>query len=260
MASLVEFEGKNVDEAVETACESLSIPKEKLNYTVVSHGSTGIFGLVGVKKAKINVTPPNLELKEETKSETDVPVDDEQNDEPPDVLVPRPDVESNVVEMGSAGESTELGMTALRKIIDAITSDTDISVEEKGNRIFYRVEGGNAALLIGKRGQTLEAIQYLVEKVVNKQNTDRVRIQVDVENYLGKRRANLKELALRMAEKTKKTGKPSTIGQMNAYDRRVVHLALKEEKKVRTQSIGDGFLRKLVIFPKKNANRRKRGA
>ena len=139
-----------------------------------------------------------------------------------------------------------------------ITTDATISIEERSNRIFFNVKGGNSAILIGKRGQTLEAIQYILEKIINKKRQERVRIQVDVEGYLEKRRISLEGLATRLAEKVKRTGKPATIGQMNSHDRRIVHIALKNDNKVRTQSMGEGVLRKLVIFPKKNSQRKKR--
>jgi spoIIIJ-associated protein len=113
-------------------------------------------------------------------------------------------------------------------------------------------------MLIGKRGQTLEAIQYLVEKIVNKQNEHRVRVLVDVEGYLKTRKSNLQKLAAKMAEKAQKTQKPVTIGQMNAYDRRTVHLHLKSNSAVRTQSVGEGYYRKLIIFPKKGKRGRQK--
>ena len=152
----------------------------------------------------------------------------------------------------------EIGRDALQRIIDLITTDATISIEERSNRIFFNVKGGNSAILIGKRGQTLEAIQYILEKIVNKKRQERIRIQVDVEGYLEKRRVSLEGLAARLAEKVKRTGKPATIGQMNSHDRRIVHIALKNDSQVRTQSMGEGVLRKLVIFPKKYSQRKKR--
>lgn len=94
-------------------------------------------------------------------------------------------------------------------------------------------------------------MQYLVEKIVNKQCEQRVRLLVDVEGYLETRKANLKSMATKMAEKAKRRNKPVTIGQMNAYDRRTVHMHLKNNNAVRTQSVGEGYYRKLIIFPKK---------
>ena len=118
----------------------------------------------------------------------------------------------------------------MRRIIDAITEDARITVEELSDQIQYNVSGGNPAILIGKRGQTLEAIHSLVEKVVNKHrnNDGRIRVQVDIEGYLETRRENLEQLAQRLAEKAQRIKKPISMGQMSAHDRRIVHLALKE--------------------------------
>ncbi|HHC24754.1 MAG TPA: KH domain-containing protein, partial [Desulfobacterales bacterium] len=161
-------------------------------------------------------------------------------------------------EIDALSESpSELGREALQRIVDFITTDAEISVRETPERIFFNVEGGNTAVLIGKRGQTLEAIQYLVEKIINKRSTKRIRIQVDVEGYLDGRKAKLEGLAARLSEKAKRIGKPVTIGQLNAHDRRIVHIALKDDSNVRTQSMGDGFYRKLVIFPQRKFPRKK---
>ena len=149
----------------------------------------------------------------------------------------------------------DLARTVLQRIVDAISSDAKISANANPERIFLEVAGGNAGLLIGKKGQTLEAIQTLVEKIVNKHNNtsngDRIRVQVDVAGYLETRKANLENLALRLADKSKRIGKPISLGQMSAYDRRIVHLALKNDPAVRTRSRGEGHVRKLVIFPQK---------
>ena len=142
----------------------------------------------------------------------------------------------------------------MQRIIDAITSDAKISVEENSERILLNVACDNAAILIGKKGQTLEAIQSIVEKVINKHNNNnnRIRIQVDVEGYLETRRTNLEKLAARLADKSKRIRKPISLGQMSAHDRRIIHMALKDDPGVRTKSRGEGYMRKIVIFPQKN--------
>ena len=259
MSPSLEFEEKNVEMAVKKACEKLNIPREKLKHDVISYGSTGIFGLVGTKKARIRVTvppPPRASVSKDSDSEKN-------RDGFPDHAID--DVDStidgapeNKEILVSDDDPKEIGRDALQRIIDLITTDATISIEERSGRIFFNVKGGNSAILIGKRGQTLEAIQYILEKIVNKSRKERVRIQVDVEGYLEKRRISLEGLATRLAEKVKRTGKPATIGQMNSHDRRIVHIALKSDSKVRTQSMGEGVLRKLVIFPKKNSQRKKR--
>jgi spoIIIJ-associated protein len=339
MPSCKEFEAKAVDQAVEKAAATLNIPKDKLKYNVISHGSSGIFGLVGAKKAKISVTLPEKEapqnngkgrkrnrrkgtstptldiptsesvssLLRETFGEDAEPESSRDGNEADDEMCAGGEFENEAPENGmdvgpDAGpetgkddpvpakseanspaeptekpaperargqapeppaeidpetltEATGRGRDVLERIVDLISSDAEISVVSEDGGIRYNVAGGNAGVLIGKRGQTLEAIQYIVEKIVNKQAEGRVRVQVDVEGYLDNRKANLEELAQKLADKTRKSGKPSSLGHMSAHDRRIVHLALKDDGDVRTQSVGEGFYRKLVIFP----NRKRRG-
>ena len=257
MSHCVEFEDKNVEMAVKKACEELNIPREKLKHDVISYGSTGIFGLVGTKKARIRVTLPKPSPKvvfETSNKGQQNENSDEQTLESVDsqIEISHDEVEDHRV----AVDPRDLGREALQKIIDLITTDATISIEKRSNRIVFNVRGGNSAVLIGKHGQTLEAIQYLVEKIVNKNRKGRVGIHIDVEGYLEKRRMSLQRLAVNMAEKVKSTGKPAAIGQMNAHDRRIVHIALQDDNMVRTQSKGEGFLKKLVIFPKKNSSRK----
>ena len=259
MSPSMEFEDKNVEMAVKKACEKLNIPREKLKHDVISYGSTGIFGLVGTKKARIRVTLPktsqNFKI-EESNEKKPKTVSLDQTEKKTDFQ--RETEIDDMILHTSEDDPKKIGEEALQRIVDLITKDATISIEERSNRIFFDVKGGNSAVLIGKRGQTLEAMQYIVEKIVNKKRKDRIGIQVDVEGYLEKRRINLEKTAFRLSEKVKRTGKPATIGQMNSHDRRIVHIALKDDNMVRTQSVGEGILRKLVIFPKKNSSRKKK--
>ncbi|MBW1842371.1 MAG: Jag N-terminal domain-containing protein [Deltaproteobacteria bacterium] len=259
MSSFLEFEGKTLEKAVKKACDELNISKKQLEHEVISYGSTGIFGLVGAKKARIRVRVP-----EPTPEAVPEPLNREQRQNNAAFEQTAGEVDSTEIERSGELElhtfpddPIVLGRSILQRIVDFITTDAKIKVTEGPDRIMFDVKGGNSAILIGKRGQTLEAIQYLVEKMVNKQNEKRVRIQIDVEGYLENRRLNLEKLAGRLADKAKRTGKPATIGQINAHDRRIVHIALKDDNGVRTQSMGDGLLKKLVIIPKKNSQRKR---
>ncbi len=266
MLPVSEFEGKTVDHAVEQACTALRVPKEHLKYSVISHGSSGIFGLVGVKKAKIRVTLPEPEPEE---IEDDI---EEAEIEPADELAdaddgyetfaePEDDDDEAPADVKVTQEAIDAGKDILQRIVDFITEGSSVSVRRENGYLLYRIDGGNSAVLIGKRGQNLEATQYIVEKIVNKRCEHRVRVRVDIEGYLEKRKEQLESLAQRVAEKVRRSGKPITINrQMNAHDRRIVHIALKDDTSVRTQSMGEGFYRKLVIFPKKKNKKKKEKA
>lgn len=251
MPAPMEFEDRSIEKALNKACETLNISKKALKYDIISYGSTGIFGLVGIKKARIRVIAPETKITNNNKK----------------IEYPKVDCQS-LVEKGCSGldhgqegnaripeaDALLLGREVLQKVLDAITSDARIVEIQDDNNLIFNVEGGNAAVLIGKRGQTLDAIQYLVEKIVNKHSQKRLRLQVDVEGYLESRKKNLEDLAFRLAQKAQKNRKPMTIGQLKPQERRVVHLALKDYPDVRTQSVGEGFIRKLMIIPQKKAS------
>src|SRR5439155_26220650 len=112
------------------------------------------------------------------------------------------------------------------------------------------VAGDSGGLLIGRRGQTLDALEYLVNRIAARQeDTDSGRVTIDVERYRERRREYLTALAFRLADKAKKTGRTVTLNPMNPRDRRVVHVALKDDPEVGTRSHGDGHYRKVAIMP-----------
>ncbi len=236
MAPEYEFEGKTKEEALANACKELGLSEEEMETEVLSYGSTGIFGLVGVKKAKIRVAVPESVA--------------------PATAPAAPEKTETETETETAPASTDIVQTAkevVEEIVSYIADDTSVTATATADEITLEVHGGNAALLIGKHGKTLDALQYLVQRMVQKQGGTRIRVTVDVEGYRSRRKDSLSRLALRLSEKVKQSGKPATIKPMNAYDRRIVHLALKTETKVRTQSKGTGTFRKVVIYPQKKS-------
>jgi len=125
-----------------------------------------------------------------------------------------------------------------------------------GATVSLAVRGESSALLIGKHGQTLDAIEYLLNRIVVREVGSTTRIEVDVEGYRARREQSLAAIAHRMADKVRQTGRPATVDLMNPRDRRIVHMALKDETGVTSRSQGEGFLRKLVILP---AGKRRNG-
>jgi spoIIIJ-associated protein len=234
-----EFEGKTKEEAIKSACKELGVSEEKLKIEVLSYGSTGIFGLVGAKKAQVRVT-----LREAPEIKKDIPkakpvVVEEQGDQ--EALDPEEELEA----------VAETARSTVEQIISHIVDNATVAVAKNPDSIRLKIDAGNPAILIGRHGRTLDALQYLVRKIVRKKHNTRIRISFDVEGYRDRRKESLTQLALRLGEKVKRSGKPATISPMNAYDRRIVHVALKDDTLVRTQSKGGGEFRKLVIFPQK---------
>jgi len=260
MSKVIEYESSSVAKAVQKACRELNLAEEELKHDIVSYGSTGIFGLVGTKKARIRVTVPEESTPEPSFVEAVAPESTEPDvtDDAPQAVVEEEETIEDLNQQDLDDGPAELGREALQRMVDFVTTDATVSARNSRERIEYNVSGGNTGVLIGKRGQTLEAMQYLVDKIVSKKFEKRFRLQIDVEGYLKNKRENLENMAKRMGEKAKRTGKPVSFGQMNAHDRRIVHIALKEDDKVWTQSMGDGFYRKLVIFPKKKNGRKKK--
>ncbi len=252
MSHFIEFEAKNVERAVTKACDALKIPRDQLKHEVLSFGSTGIFGLVGIKKARIRVAISGIQ-------KTDANPCSGGNSVPPaDEPVENTAIqdhsqksESKSIDMESSKflDSVDRGRLVLQKLVDSVTSDAEIVVKSSNKQIVYTIRGGNSAILIGKRGQTLEAIQYILKKIVNKSSEDRTRIIVDIEGYFSKRQDDLQKQASRIAEKACQNGKPVVIGSFNPQDRKIIHIALKNDRRVKTQSMGEGYLKKIIVLP-----------
>lgn len=218
--SVIEIEEKSVEDAIALACQKLKLPREKLEIEIVSKGSSGIFGIVGARKAKIRVTAkvPTLEL------------------------------------------TAEKAKEVLNEILKHVDLPNVVETEAREDYCYLNIISNGSGLLIGKRGKTLNALQFLVSKIVSKQAGENVAVIVDTENYRTKREGSLTELAHQLSEKVKKSHRPLTTGPMSAQDRRVIHLALKEDHEVRTKSKGEGNLRRVVIYPVKKTKKSPKSA
>jgi len=148
------------------------------------------------------------------------------------------------------GEQVLHAKEVLAGLLQAMGVETEIGWEElPEGGLRLNLSGPHAGLLIGKHGQTLEALQLIVHRIVSRRPGERLRIQLDVEGYVERRRQQLEQYALRLAQQVKSTGEPVTLDPMNPADRRTVHLVLQRDSEVRTESLGEGLLRRLVIAP-----------
>ena len=225
----IETEGKTIHEAIRKACEELNAAKEDLDIEILANGSSGFLGLVGAKKAQIRAT----------RKKDSAPIARE---------APLPAV--------PATGGADLGETAkktLQDLLRLLGVEAEVELQDEPERVLLSVKSDGSGLLIGRKGETLDALEYLVTKMVHKGAEDKKRIVIDTENYRSRREESLVHLAHRLADKAKKLGRPVTISPMNAHDRRIIHLALQEDKTLRTRSTGTGLFRRVVISPEKKS-------
>ncbi len=220
-----EFTGKTTEDAIKIACRKLNLAEDEIDIEVVEPGSAGIFGLVGGKKAKIKVK----EKVKEKKSEEERPLENHTQAEP-DAAVIAKDALENI-----------LGLMPLENLV--------VRDEEKEGAVFLKIEGDKTGLLIGRKGQTLDALQFIVNKIVSKALGKRANVVIDSENYRERRQDFLVQAAIKLGEKAKRTMKPVSTDLLNPKDRRTVHMTLRNDKNLETRSKGDGHLKRVVIFP-----------
>lgn len=143
--------------------------------------------------------------------------------------------------------------TFLEKVFKEMELDVELSIkyDEAESNMDIDMNGPNMGILIGKRGQTLDSLQYLISLVVNKEADNYIRVKLDTENYRDRRKQTLENLAKNLANKVKKTGRKFTLEPMNPYERRIIHFTLQNNKFVETHSEGEEPYRKVIIVPKK---------
>ena len=215
----VDASGKTVDEAVEKALAELGLDRSQVDVEVVREGRGGILG-IGGEEAQVVVRPK----------------------------------EGAALE----GEDVKCAVEVLETLLSYLQIGASVRVrapETPGDgvglvRAVLDVSGDDLGILIGRRGDTLASLQYVVNLVVGRKLKTKIAIGVDVEGYRRRREQSLKSLALHMAERVKATGQTATLEPMPPNERRIVHLALAREPAVITESIGEGENRKVVIYPK----------
>lgn len=226
----LEFKGKTIDEALIEASIKLGVASNQITYEVINKGSNGLFGLFNKKPAVIKVTVKNEEEKEA------------------DELI-QLDIADDV-----ANEDVEkIGTEFAGKIFTAMGFDVQIKTSYDANERVMKMElfGDNMGVLIGKRGQTLDSLQYLISLYLNRESDSFIRLKLDTENYRDRRKENLENFANNIASKVKRTRRPVSLEPMNPYERRIIHSALQNDKNVMTKSEGEEPYRKVVVMLKK---------
>ena len=266
-----EFTGKSVKEAIARACEELKVDQALLEVEVLEESSKGFLGIVGHREARIRVKrrempkevmdaqpapisePADKGLGESSAEAHDAGISDEEDlESPPEQLQDQPPVDPSLY--------VDTAREALQAILERIPVVVQISSDTVNGSVYLDIKGDGSGLLIGKKGQTLDALQFIVNKIVNKFNPpgQKVEIIVDTENYRERKEENLREIALKAGEKAKKSHKPVPLEPMPASERRIIHMILAEDRDVYTKSYGEGQMRRLIVYPRKALTSKRR--
>ena len=205
----IEVSAKTVDDAITEACEKLSVTSDKLEYEVVSEGSTGFLG--------INSKPAVIKAR----------------------------VKKDMIDQAKVFLNDVFAAMNM-----VVTIETKYDEEESVLEV--NLTGDDMGVLIGKRGQTLDSLQYLISLVVNRDAEKYIHVKVDTENYRERRKATLENLAKNISYKVRKNRQPVALEPMNPYERRIIHSALQSDKYVTTHSEGEEPYRHVVVKLKRN--------
>ena len=214
----IKVSAKTLEEAITKACIELGAASDDIEYEILETGSNGILG-IGARPYVISA-----KLKE----------------------IPEASLEDKALEF-------------LSSVFEGMRMDVsiDISLDEENKELSINLSGDDMGVLIGKRGQTLDALQYLTGQVVNKNQNEYIRVKLDTENYRERRMETLETLAKNIAYRVRRTRRPIALEPMNPYERRIIHSALQNEKDVLTRSEGEEPYRHVVIcYKKKSRNER----
>ena len=260
----IEVRAKTIDDAITDALVQLGVTSDQLDYEVIEKGSAGFLGInrkdAVIKARKKVVVPEKKEVVTETvavkkpeKKQT-APVEKRES-------VPEKKVEKNDKKEKSEKAAAPIDYAPLvenvksflAQVFQAMELEVEIitKVDEENRMIDVEFKGPEMGMLIGKRGQTLDSLQYLTNLAVNKQSDSYVKVKLDTEDYRKRRRETLENLARNIAYKVKRTKRPVSLEPMNPFERRVIHSALQNDKYVSTHSEGEEPYRHVVVTLKK---------
>ena len=253
---------KTLDDAITEALIQLGVTSDQLEYEVIEKGSAGFLG-IGMKQAVIKarrkvVEVPEAEIVEDVKSEPAVM----KKEEPKTVkkeIAKKETIKKETVKKEPAKKEADLAnvesqtIEACEKFIYDVLKAMDMtdvkvtSVVDEEGALSIDMEGSNMGILIGKRGQTLDSLQYLTNRVANKMQEGYVRVKLDTEDYRRRRKETLENLAKNIASKVKRTRRTVSLEPMNPYERRIIHSELQGDPAVSTHSEGEEPYRRVVV-------------
>lgn len=228
---IVETEGDTIDQAIDKALKLLGVERDRITVDILSEGKKGILGF-GAQKARVRASL--------RKSSFDITVA---------AKTSAAEIHMTQAETSAVAEKAGTALAEILRLMD-MQATVEIIAEPTRDEMILEIRAENSGLLIGRKGQTLEALQYLVTRIAGERaGGEAPHIVVDVENYRDRRRKSLEDMALRLGEKAKRQRKTVTVDALSAADRRIVHAALQDDPWVTTRSLGQGSYRRLLIIP-----------
>ena len=245
-----------VDEAIQKGLDDLGLPRNAVEIEILDEGSKGLFG-IGNRQARVRLT-----IKSETDelefdspgSEADVPPETRISTPPKEEIEQDPDIEPPFLEEDYI---LDIARDVVNELLEKMKVRASVSAEylpatDSRNRVPVRVniKGDDLSYLIGRQAETLNALQYISSLIINKEIGRSVPLIVDVEGYRDRREKQLRQIARRMADQAISTGKRQVLEPMPANERRIIHIELRENTDISTESIGEEPRRKVTIIPK----------
>jgi len=273
----MEFQGKDIADAISKACKALKASQEDLDIEVLTTGTTGIFGLMK-QKARLRVSlkqehrdkPARKNRKEKRPAKRQdrsaaLKTEEARESEPMvQETAPARQKETESVSVKVSDELMAQAKKDLAHILELMGCPSEIEVSNDMDAVDIQIQGDHVKEIIDQNGKILDSLQYILRKIISQKYSEKASISIDAGNFREKRIEELKELGLKLAAEAKKTGKTRSISSLNPAERRVVHVALQDDKEIRSRSVGDGLFKKVLIYKpgskgKKPSSRRRKG-
>ena len=252
MAETLKYSAATVEDAITKATTELGVTSDQIKYTVLEKGSKGFLG-IGSKEAVIEVevsgeVTPKEEKTEKKEQKAEKP--EKKEEKKPEKKEPAK-VKTTENDVAHFEEGKKFLEDVFEKMGMKVTVEYELDEEDT---LSINLTGEGMGVLIGKRGQTLDSLQYLTSLVVNRSGEHYIRVKLDTENYRARRKETLESLAKNIAYKVKRTRKSMSLEPMNPYERRIIHSVLQSDNFVMTRSEGEEPYRHVVVFYRRNKN------
>ncbi len=218
-----EFTGKTVESAIEKGLKHLGISNKEADIKILDEGKAGLFGLRGAQSAKVSIRPKQISQEDNGKDTTSAE--------------------------STAGSLEQEIQSIIKDVASYMDINAQVETGQSDDEILAEIKTDKANIFIGKKGQTINALELILNIIVNKDREDRIRVCLDVEGYRARRENFLIKLANNISQEVITNNRPKDLPPMPAKERRIIHLALKDNPQVQTHSEGEGRYRKVVISP-----------